>query len=300
MVDYNKFSGAKIRFFFDLTSFLELELEADGEAREEDLAGSGIFAEVLEAVAGVDAYNIVGEASDDTITDMIVFCGDGVDVGVFGVTGGRTVRGVAAESVGVAASTGVDAEIPVEAVAEESEGTEADALEEFNVEDFVHLEAAVDDLFVIANVGLGDAQRGFKGVDGSIVETEMREGHADADTQAVGLAVGTKETETEAPARRPEVDRHLCALSGDGQAEAEIDIPTVFGVATPFGGGEIHLRGAVVGIIQHIRVVRGYDIAKKVFIEDFGSTGEGVYGGVDSGVAVKVDYQGAIGLEGEV
>lgn len=283
-----------------ITSFLELELEADGEAREEDLAGSGIFAEVLEAVAGVDAYNVVGEASDDTITDVIVIGGSGVDIGMLCVVGGGTIGGVATEGVSVAATAGVDAEIPVEAVAEESEGTEADALEEFNVEDFVHLEAAVDDLFVIANVGLSDAQRGFKGVDGSIVETEMREGHADANTQTIGLAVGTKETETEAPTGRPEVDRHFSTLSGDGQAEAEIDIPTVFGVATPFGGGEIHLRGAVVGIIQHIRVVRGYDIAKKVFIEDFGSTGEGVYGGVDSGVAVKVDYQGTVGLEGEV
>lgn len=144
-----------------MTSFLELELETDGEAREEDLAGSGIFAEVLEAVAGVDAYNVVGEASDDTITDVIVIGGSGVDIGMLCVVGGGTVGGVATEGVSVAATAGVDAEIPVEAVAEESEGTEADALEEFNVEDFVHLEAAVDDLFVIANVGLGDAQRVF-------------------------------------------------------------------------------------------------------------------------------------------
>ena len=133
---------------------LVLNIQTNGKAGKEDLSGFDIGADAVEAVAGIDAVPVVGDAGGDT---EIPFVGaEGIDATVGGGNVTHRIAGGSGAGEGVfgAAIAAVDAEVPVEAIAHDAAGNQAHALEELEG----HLgegEATGADILEGVNGGLG-------------------------------------------------------------------------------------------------------------------------------------------------
>ena len=206
---------------------LEAELEADFEAREIHLEGGGaggvgivVGGEAGEAVAEVETDSIVGETGGDTEVDLVVVLilrvVDGY-IAVFGVG-----YFVVFDFVVIPAIGDIGTEVPMDTFAEDTARNETHALEEFNAQ-FVEVVVFVLDIVAgeVKEVVETDAFVGVEAVAGVAV--------VKAETDAVGFAEGTHETETDVGGRRPAVDFVLLRAEAYHVAELQIEITTQFG-----------------------------------------------------------------------
>ena len=218
----------------------ELELKADGETREEYFSSGGVGSDAVEAVAGIDADDVVSEAGDDTEVPFVTIEGIQFSDAKLQVVHVGTRRGVTRKLVAGGTEAAIDAEVPLETLAEKAKGSEAYALEEFegplakgdtaNVNGTHGREEGGDER-------VGTLQR----VGGDIIAVEAVVGVlvSETDAEAVDLAEGTEDANTVVPTGRPEIGTQLIAVGLDGQAEAEIKIPTPSVVVAPHRGDEV-------------------------------------------------------------